>query len=197
MSTACNFNPINTVRFTCTCEDVFFEWNADVPELSTSCPCCSPHHCELTLEVCLRKACFDSCSWWFLGDTKRQKSFASVAFSEWNEIMFVSLRLLLLLRRVGHGHLLPALWEALPDPDGAAAAHGSPRRRSQLHLQRMQPDFPQPYCTEASPTLAHRSVEAVVIHLHYRRGCSLSRRSTGNYPSVHFQLLVVWIMEIL
>lgn len=65
-----------------------------------------------------------------------------------------------LLRRLGHGHLLPALWEALPDPDSIAAAHGSPCRSSQLHLQRMQPDFPQPYCTQASPTLTHRSVKA-------------------------------------
>lgn len=70
-----------------------------------------------------------------------------------------------LLRRLGHGHLLPALWEALPDPDSVAAAHGSPRRGSQLHLQRMQPDFPQPYCTQASPTLTHRSVKAVINHL--------------------------------
>lgn len=62
-------------------------------------------------------------------------------------------------RRLGHGHLLPAVREALPDPDGAAAAHGGPRRRPQLHLQRVQPDFPQPHCTQASPALTHRSVE--------------------------------------
>lgn len=70
------------------------------------------------------------------------------------------------LCRLGHGHLLPSLWEAFPDPDSTAAAHGSARRRSQLHLQRMQPYFPQPYCTQTPPPLTHRSVEALGVRLH-------------------------------
>lgn len=86
----------------------------------------------------------------------------TVAICKRNEIVTALTPLLCLLPcRVGHGHLLPALWEAFPDPDGTAAAHGGPRRRPQLHLQRMQPDFPQPYCTQTSPALTHRSVEAL------------------------------------
>ena len=62
--------------------------------------------------------------------------------------------------RLGHGHLLPAVREALPGSAGAAAAHGGARGRTELHLQRVQPHLPQPHRTQAPPALAHRSVGA-------------------------------------
>lgn len=60
------------------------------------------------------------------------------------------------LCRLRYGHLLPAVRKAFPDPDGSAAAHGGARRCPQLHLQWVQPDLPQPHCTQAAPTLTHR-----------------------------------------
>ncbi|XP_052508727.1 zinc finger and BTB domain-containing protein 16 isoform X2 [Budorcas taxicolor] len=56
----------------------------------------------------------------------------------------------------GHGCLLSAVREAFPGTERAPAAHGGPRGRAQLHLQRVQPHLPQPHRPETPPALTHR-----------------------------------------
>ncbi|XP_054659392.1 zinc finger and BTB domain-containing protein 16 isoform X3 [Grus americana] len=58
--------------------------------------------------------------------------------------------------RYGHGRFLPAVREAVPDAERPAAAHGGARRGAQLHLQRVQPYFPQPHRAQEAPPLPHR-----------------------------------------
>ncbi|XP_075298583.1 zinc finger and BTB domain-containing protein 16 isoform X1 [Opisthocomus hoazin] len=58
--------------------------------------------------------------------------------------------------RYGHGGVLPAVREAVPDAERPAAAHGGARRGAQLHLQRVQPHLPQPHRAQEAPPLPHR-----------------------------------------
>lgn len=58
--------------------------------------------------------------------------------------------------RHGHGCFLSPVWEALPGTERAPAAHGGPRRRAQLHLQRVQPHLSQSHSSQAPPSLTHR-----------------------------------------
>ena len=66
------------------------------------------------------------------------------------------LRLCPVFHRHRHGCLLSAVREAFPGTERAPAAHGGPRGRAQLHLQRVQPHLPQPHRPETPPALTHR-----------------------------------------
>lgn len=69
---------------------------------------------------------------------------------------WVVCELSLTLHRDGHGCVLPAVREAVPDTERPAAAHGGARWGAELHLQRVQPHLPQPHRAQEAPPLPHR-----------------------------------------
>lgn len=72
-------------------------------------------------------------------------------------MLYMHANIFLSVLRIRYGYLLFAVREAIPDADGSAAAHGGPRRRAQLHLQRVQPHISQPHRTQAPSPFAYRS----------------------------------------
>ena len=103
--------------------------------------------------------------------------------NDWRKLTLSSLSL-----RLGHGHLLSAVREAFPDTAGTAAAHGGPRRRAQLHLQRVQSHLPQPHRSQTPPALAHRSVAVAEYRLVAAMSSPhlpISPRALGHTPIGH------------